>query len=254
MRAATVPGRPAHAALQEQRRRQGRQLRLPRELPHGPPDHVPVDRGRAHPVLRLPAGRHGCRPGRAGRRPATRRATSSPSAATTSRSRSAWRPRSSAASSTPATSRTPTPTSTAACTSSSATRTCQRVLDAAQGRHHRAGARHDREGRPVRRAAPERARALGAPDQPRPDAEDDRRADRRPQGHRAGPAAGLLREGRQARREHDGRRRRPGHRRGSRAVGHGPRRPGPRPAELRGPPRLGRRSCGCWRATASATG
>ena len=47
------------------------------------------------------------------------------SAATTSRSRSAWRPRSSAASSTPATSRTPTPTSTAACTSSSATRTCR---------------------------------------------------------------------------------------------------------------------------------
>ena len=38
------------------------------------------------------------------------------SAATTSRSRSAWRPRSSAGSSTPATSRTPTPTSTAACT------------------------------------------------------------------------------------------------------------------------------------------
>ena len=55
--------------------------------------------------------------GRVGRgRPATRRATSSRSAATTSRSRSAWRPRSSAASSTPATSRTPTPTSTAACT------------------------------------------------------------------------------------------------------------------------------------------
>src|SRR5215213_3183787 len=49
-------------------------------------------------------------------RPATRPATSSPSAATTSRSRSAWRPRSSAASSTPAMSRTPTPTSTAACT------------------------------------------------------------------------------------------------------------------------------------------
>ncbi len=43
-----------------------------------------------------------------------------PARPTTSRSRSAWRPRSSAASSTPATSRTPTPTSTGGCTSSSA--------------------------------------------------------------------------------------------------------------------------------------
>ena len=35
MRAATVPGAPADPALQEQRRRQGRQLRLARELPDG---------------------------------------------------------------------------------------------------------------------------------------------------------------------------------------------------------------------------
>ena len=58
--------------------------------------------------------------------PATSPASSCPSAPTTSRSRSAWRPRSSAASSTPATSRTPTPTSTAGCTSSSATPTWPR--------------------------------------------------------------------------------------------------------------------------------
>ena len=53
-------------------------------------------------------------------------ASRSPSAPTSSRSRSAWRPPSSGRSSTPATSRTPTPTSTAGCTSSSATPTCRR--------------------------------------------------------------------------------------------------------------------------------
>jgi Pup amidohydrolase len=52
-----------------------------------------------------------------------RRASSCPSAPTSSRSRSVSRPRSSGRSSTPATSRTPTRRSTAGCTSSSATRT-----------------------------------------------------------------------------------------------------------------------------------
>ena len=54
--------------------------------------------------------------GSASARTAARRASSSPSAPTSSRSRSAWRRRSSGRSSTPATSRTPTPTSTAGCT------------------------------------------------------------------------------------------------------------------------------------------
>ena len=66
--------------------------------------------------------------GRVGIGPVGRRARvpAVPALATTSRSRSAWRPRSSAASSTPATSRTPTPTSTGGCTSSSAMRTWRR--------------------------------------------------------------------------------------------------------------------------------
>ena len=63
--------RAADPAVQEQRRRQGRQLRHPRELPHGPPDHVPGDRRRAHPVLRHPAGGLRRRPGR--HRPVRRR-------------------------------------------------------------------------------------------------------------------------------------------------------------------------------------
>ena len=110
------PRRPADPAVQEQRRRQGRQLRLPRELPHGPPDHVPVDRRRAHAVLRLPAGDRRRRPGRAGR---LRRRGGLPALAAQRLHRGRGRPGDHAqarASSTPATSRTPTPTSTAACT------------------------------------------------------------------------------------------------------------------------------------------
>ena len=78
------------------------------------------------PLPGVPSGHHRLRSGRD--RPVGRRARlpAVASAPTTSRSRSAWRPRSSAASSTPATSRTPTPTSTGGCTSSSATPTSPR--------------------------------------------------------------------------------------------------------------------------------
>ena len=123
---ASVPGRGQAAALQEQRRRQGRVLRFARELPDVAPDAVlGGDRG-PDAVPGVPSGDHRLGTGRASARPATSPASSCRSAPTTSRSRSAWRPRSSAASSTPATSRTPTPTSTAGCTSSSATRTSPR--------------------------------------------------------------------------------------------------------------------------------
>ena len=108
--------REAVAAVQEQRRRQGGLLRHPRELPVPSGHPVPVADLRADPVLRLApgvrrrrAGRH--RPGRSDRRD-----SSWPNDPTTSRSRSAWRPRSSAGSSTPATSRTPTPTGSDGCT------------------------------------------------------------------------------------------------------------------------------------------
>ena len=114
------------AALQEQRRRQGRLLRIARELPDEPPDAVLGGHRRPDPVPGVPAGRHRLGPGRHRCLRATTPDSSCPSAPTTSRSRSAWRPRSSAASSTPATSRMPTPTSTGGCTSSSVTPTWPR--------------------------------------------------------------------------------------------------------------------------------
>ena len=114
------------AALQEQRGRQGRVLRVARELPDVAPDAVLGGDRRADAVPGVPPGDHRLGPGRHRPVAATSPASSCRSAPTTSRSRSAWRPRSSAASSTPATSRTPTPTSTGGCTSSSATRTSPR--------------------------------------------------------------------------------------------------------------------------------
>ncbi len=70
VKAATVPGRRAHPAVQEQHRQQGRLLRLPRELPDAPGHAVRGHRAEPHPVLRLPAGRLRCGPGRPGcRRP-----------------------------------------------------------------------------------------------------------------------------------------------------------------------------------------
>ena len=120
------PGHPPDPPLQEQHRQQGRQLRRARELPDAPADAVRRHRRVPDAVLRHPADRLRRRPGRhrPGRRPEP--ASRSPSAPTSSRSRSGWRPPSSGRSSTPATSRTPTPTSTAGCTSSSATPTCRR--------------------------------------------------------------------------------------------------------------------------------
>ena len=120
------PARPDGAAPrtrdrrpQEQLRRQGQQLRLPRELPAG----APRRRSGASP----PRSRRTSSPARSTAAPArsaascpARRTTtcrsSSASGPTSSKRRSASRPRSSARSSTPATSRTATPRSTAACT------------------------------------------------------------------------------------------------------------------------------------------
>ena len=61
------PGHPAHPALQEQHRRQGRELRLARELPVRPPDAVPDDHHRPDAVLRVAPGRQRLRPRRARR-------------------------------------------------------------------------------------------------------------------------------------------------------------------------------------------
>ena len=62
--AASLPGLQTHPDVQEQRRRQGRLLRHPRELPVQPGHPVPGDHCRADPVLRLPAGVRRRRPGR----------------------------------------------------------------------------------------------------------------------------------------------------------------------------------------------
>ena len=104
----------------------GAQLRLARELPDAPADAVRRHRGAPDAVLRHPADLLRGRPGRHRPGRLRRRASRSPRAPTSSRSRSGWRPPSSGRSSTPATSRTPTPTSTAGCTSSSATPTSPR--------------------------------------------------------------------------------------------------------------------------------
>ena len=103
-------------ALQEQHRQQGRLVRLPRELPDEPGDAVRRHRPAPDPVLRLPAGRLRRRAGSASAPTAATTASRSASGPTSSRSRSAWRPRSSGRSSTPGTSRTPTRRSTAGCT------------------------------------------------------------------------------------------------------------------------------------------
>ena len=81
---------------QEQLRRQGQQLRLPRELPHGPRGALRPHRHPRHPALRHPPDLQRRRQGRqrgARRRGRRRCRSSSPSGPTSSRRRSGSRPR-----------------------------------------------------------------------------------------------------------------------------------------------------------------
>ena len=114
-----LPAGSVDRRLQEQLRRQGQLLRLPRELPDGPGRPLRPHRPPDHPALRDPPDLHRRRQGgqrdRRGRRGATS-SSSSPSGPTSSRRRSASRRRSSGRSSTPATSPTPTPSATGGCT------------------------------------------------------------------------------------------------------------------------------------------
>ena len=114
-----IPDQPAPDRLQEQLRRQGQLLRLPRELHDGPGRALRQgDRGRraalrlAHHLHRIGQGRRGD----AGPRCRHASTSRSPSGPSSSRRSSGWRPRSSARSSTPATSPTPTRPASAACT------------------------------------------------------------------------------------------------------------------------------------------
>ena len=96
--AGSLPGGPGDRRPQEQLRRQGQLLRLPRELPHGPVGAVQPDRHPRHRPLRHPPDLH--RRGQGGQRGDRRRAsrtcpTSSASGPTSSRRRSGSRPRSS---------------------------------------------------------------------------------------------------------------------------------------------------------------
>ena len=112
------PG-PGDHALQEQLRRQGQLLRLPRELPGDARRRVRRRRARDGAALRVAPDRRGRGQGRRrdrGRRSRRVRPSSSASARSSSRRSSASRRRSSARSSTPATSRTATPSGSAAST------------------------------------------------------------------------------------------------------------------------------------------
>ena len=105
--------------LQEQLRRQGQQLRLPRELPHQPGCAVLAHRRPRHRPFHHPPDLHrGREGGLRGVRdaPGRGRLPAHPAGPTSSRRRSDSRPPSSDPSSTPATSPTPTPPSTGACT------------------------------------------------------------------------------------------------------------------------------------------
>ena len=115
-RAATIPGTHPIHLYKNNTDNKGASYGAARELPDAPADPVRRHRHPPDAVLRHPADRLRRRPGRHRPGRLAARASRSPSAPTSSRSRSAWRPRSSGRSSTPATSRTPTPTSTAGCT------------------------------------------------------------------------------------------------------------------------------------------
>ena len=112
-----LPEGAADGGPQEQQRRQGQQLRMPRELLDGPSDVLQADRRAPDAVLRDPPDLH-CGAGKVGSEnrgpiPAT---SSSPSDRTSSRPRLRSTPWSSGRSSTPGTNPTQTARSTAACT------------------------------------------------------------------------------------------------------------------------------------------
>ena len=86
-------GRPGDRRLQEQHRRQGQLVRLPRELPRRPQRAVRDARAQPDPVVRDPPGVHRCGQGRLRERRRRRATTRSASAPTSSRRRSASRPR-----------------------------------------------------------------------------------------------------------------------------------------------------------------
>ncbi len=113
-----LPHGRADRHLQEQLRRQGQLLRLPRELPRRPGRALLADRARADPSPRDAPDLHRGRQDRRGGLPRGPRADvpAQPARPTSSRRRSASRRRSSARSSTPGTSLTPTPSSTAGST------------------------------------------------------------------------------------------------------------------------------------------
>ncbi len=159
---------PGDRRLQEQLRRQGQQLRLPRELPHGPARAV---RSHRRPRDRRTSSRARSSPARARsaarrrRSASTRCRSSSRSGPTSSRRRSASRRRSSDRSSTPATSRTATP-QVPAPSRHRRRRQPLRGLDLPEGRHHRNRAGHDRGRRPAARVRLQRAGLGDAPASP----------------------------------------------------------------------------------------
>ena len=88
-----LPAGPGDRRLQEQQRRQGQLVRLPRELPRRPQRAVRDARAQPHPVVRDPPGVHRRGQGRLRERRRARSTTRSASAPTSSRRRSGSRRR-----------------------------------------------------------------------------------------------------------------------------------------------------------------
>ena len=199
-RAATVPGAP-DPPLQEQHRQQGRQLRLPRELPDAPARPRSRHRRGPHPVLRHPAGDLRRRPGRASGQDGYERGLPDLASAAdyfevevgleTTLKRPIINTRDEPHADADKYRRLHVIIGDA---------NLSEISTLPQGRHHRAGPRHDR-GEGVRsdelrhrRPGPAGSSAISHD----PSLKTPIELTRRPPAHRAGPAVGLLRAGRQA--------------------------------------------------------
>ena len=252
-RAARVPGTAPINLYKNNTDNKGVSYGTPRELPDGPVDAVRRHRPAPDAVLRQPPGRHRRRPGRHRRRRSTGRVPARRSAPTSSRSRSASRPRSSGPIINTRDEPHADPEKYRRLHVIIGDANLSEISTYLKVGHDLAGHRDDR-GRLARRR-PDRRRAGGraARGLARPGAALADDAARRPEDDRAAAADGVPRAGPQVRRGPlRCRRRRPDPRR-PRALGVGADAARGRSAEPAPASSTGWRSCRCSRATATAT-